>query len=109
MAGIGEVGPEGLQIQSGRGPDGEPLITVTGELDLMGADALRQAIAAALQSGRDRLALDLSGLRFIDSAGLAVLIEAASRVETVELRSPSDAVRRAVELTGLTDVLRMVP
>ncbi len=109
MAGVGENGPAELSIESARDAQGDPLITLRGELDLLGADPLRHAIAAALEPGARRLAFELEGLRFIDSAGLAVLIEASSRVEELELRSVSPAVRRAVELTGLSDVLRVTP
>ena len=49
-------------------------------------------------------AFDLSGLDYIDSAGIAVLLGAAAEC-AVRLRDPSPAVRRVVELTGLTDVL----
>jgi anti-sigma B factor antagonist len=105
VAGIGDGGPGGLRIASVEDAADGPLITLTGELDLLGADSLRHAVAAALEGSPRRLAFDLSGLRFIDSAGLAVLIEASSRVDQLELRSPSPAVRRAVELTGLDDVL----
>jgi anti-sigma B factor antagonist len=109
MAGIDEGGvPGGLRIDSALGMDGDPLIKLTGELDLLSADSLRHAIAAALESRPRRLVFELSGLRFIDSAGLAVLIEASGSVDLVELRDPSPAVRRAVELTGLADVLRLV-
>jgi anti-sigma B factor antagonist len=108
VADIGARPPGGLRIESGQDEAGTPVVTVAGELDMMSAGSLREAIAGALQDAPRRLAFELSGLHFIDSAGLAVLIEASSRVEAVELRSPSPAVRRAVELTGLADVLRLV-
>ena len=49
---------------------------------------------------------DLAGLRFMDSAGIAVLLGATKRVERVSLREPSPTVRRVVELTGLTACCR---
>ncbi len=50
---------------------------------------------------------DLRELRFMDSAGIAVLLGGARRVPTVRLRDPVPAVRRVVEVTGLTTVLRL--
>jgi anti-anti-sigma factor len=41
----------------------------------------------------------------MDSAGIAVLIGAAAKLQHVRLRNPSPAVRRVVEITGLSDVL----
>ena len=52
---------------------------------------------------------DLSALRFMDSSGISVLIGAAAKVDAVELRDPSQVVRRVIELTGLTDVLSVTP
>jgi anti-anti-sigma factor len=51
------------------------------------------------------LIFDLSRLRFMDSAGIAVLIGAAAKVKAVHLRDPSPIVRRVIEVTGLSDVL----
>jgi anti-sigma B factor antagonist len=108
MAGLGEGASSALRIESSRDAAGDPLLKLSGELDLLAADSLRRAIDNALDAVPERLVFDVSELRFIDSAGLAVLIEASSRDGSVELRSPSAAVRRAVELTGLSDVLRLV-
>ena len=52
---------------------------------------------------------DLSGLRFMDSAGISALIGATGKVRDVRLREPSQAVRRVIELTGLTGVLPIGP
>jgi len=100
---------DGIAISSSRDADGNAIIAVTGDLDLLAADSLRDAVTAALGGSAGNLIFELSDLRFIDSAGLSVLIEASSQAASVALRSPSPAVRRAVELTGLTDVLKVVP
>jgi anti-sigma B factor antagonist len=51
--------------------------------------------------------IDMSELAFMDSSGLTVMLEAARRGASVVLRQPSPVVRRLVEITGLTDVLRI--
>src|SRR4051794_13069012 len=96
-------------IHTGSDPTGVPVVTVTGELDLSNADKLEAAVASIAAKRPERLIFDLSGLRFMDSAGIAVLLGAASKVNAVHLRDPSQAVRRVVELTGLTDVLTIEP
>lgn len=88
---------------------GVPLIAVTGELDSSNVASLDAAIASITAERPQRLILDLSGLRFMDSAGISVLIGAAAKVEAVHLRNPSPAVRRVIELTGLTGVLPIEP
>ena len=53
------------------------------------------------------LVVDLTQLEFMDSSGIAMLLRAAGRVGTIEVRNPSDVVRRIIECTGLADVLHI--
>jgi|SRR5437764_4569034 len=80
------------------------VVTVSGQVDASNADSLRTAVASAVKEHPRRIVFDVSGLRFIDSAGLAVLLSVASNVDVV-LRNPAPAVRRVIELSGLTTVL----
>jgi anti-sigma B factor antagonist len=98
-----------VEIETSTDATGAPLITVAGEVDISNAAALEAAVAAATARTPERLIFDLAGLRFMDSAGIAVLLAAANNVAAVRLRSPSPTVRRVVELTGLADVLVMEP
>jgi anti-sigma B factor antagonist len=94
-----------VEIDTGLDPTGAAIVTVSGELDISNAATLQEAVASITAKRPERLIFDLSGLRFMDSAGIAVLIDAAGKVNAVRLRDPSPAVRRVVELTGLTNVL----
>jgi anti-sigma B factor antagonist len=85
--------------------EGVPIVSVAGELDSSNAASLEAAVAPLATAHAERLVFDLSGLRFMDSAGIAVLVGVAAKVNAVRLREPSDAVRRVIELTGLTGVL----
>jgi anti-sigma B factor antagonist len=81
------------------------LLTVTGELDLSSAPALREALGRLLDSGEvPDLAIDASGVTFADSSGLAVLLMGAKRWKAEErrlvLRRPSPALTRVIDLTG---------
>jgi anti-anti-sigma factor len=84
--------------------EGVPVVIVSGELDVSNVDLLKASVASVTASRPERIIFDLRELRYIDSAGIAVLLAAASE-SAVRLRDPSPAVRRVVELTGLTDVL----
>jgi anti-sigma B factor antagonist len=86
-----------------------PVIHVIGEIDISNAARLDAAVASVTSARPRGLVFDLSGLSYMDSAGIAVLLGAAASVEQVQLREPSLAVRRVVELTGLSDVLPIVP
>jgi len=84
------------------------VLSVSGELDVVGAPELRQAVLQTLGEGRRRLILDLSGVDFIDSFGLGVLVGALKRVRMVdgELRLVI-AERRVLRVLELCDLDRV--
>jgi anti-sigma B factor antagonist len=100
-----------LSIESSE-QGGWHVITVSGEIDLYTAPGLREALAAAIDTGNTRLAVDLRPVRFMDSMGLGVLIGA--RRKLVELDAPfvlicgEGPVRRVLDVSGLTKVFEVV-
>jgi anti-anti-sigma factor len=105
---MAELSPDtDLSIMTAVGADGVPVMSVGGELDSSNADTLGEAVAAVIANRPERLVFDLADLRFMDSAGIAILIGAAGEVELVELRSLSAIVRRVVEATGLTTIFKV--
>jgi anti-sigma B factor antagonist len=90
-------------------PTGVPVIALSGELDSSNVASVEETVASIAAERPERLIFDLSELRFMDSAGISVLIGAAAKVEAVHLRAPSQAVRRVIELTGLSRVLPVEP
>lgn len=86
-------------------------IRLSGELDASNAPT----VSATLLKHADRateVTVDVTGLRFIDSAGMNVLIAAAQRLEgrgRLTIRCLSEGpVRRVLGLMGLSDVLAHV-
>ena len=88
------------------GRDGA-VVALGGVLDVASAVSLRPTIEELLTRRPSRVAFDLSALEFVDSSGIALMLEVAAQVEAVELRHASAIVRRVVEVTGLTGVLRL--
>jgi anti-anti-sigma factor len=88
-------------------PGGAHVVSVAGELDSSNAKMLADTMATLLAERPERVIFELGALRFMDSAGIAVLVRTAADVETVEIRDPSPIVRRVIEVTGLTHVLRI--
>lgn len=76
-------------------------VALTGELDLAVSGALAQFLATL--DGRVRV--DCSELDFLDAAGLRALLEAAARLEHLELVHVGPAVRRVLDATGTTQLL----
>jgi anti-sigma B factor antagonist len=101
---------EQLRKVSSHAADEAMVVTAVGELDIQTAPILRQAIGIAVEdSGGSRLALDLSGVSFMGSTGLALLLETARRLAQREgwLRLVIDsrsAAFEALEITGLDKV-----
>ena len=98
-----------LSVETRAEEAGGPVIVVSGDLDISSVGELRGAVDQVAATRPEELTFDMSALRFMDSAGIAVLLGAAGRVPTVRLRNPNTAVRRVIELTGLTDVLKVEP
>jgi anti-anti-sigma factor len=57
----------------------------------------------------ERLIVDASGLEFMDSSGIALLLRWAQAPVRVEVQNPSRIIRRTLETMGLTDVLHIDP
>jgi anti-sigma B factor antagonist len=105
VAGLNRDRGAEVVISTASSAPGAAVISVAGELDASNAHELKTVAASIAATHRDELIFELSDLRYMDSAGIAVLLDACSRVGVVRLRDPSVAVRRVIELAGLTDVL----
>lgn len=83
---------------------GSVVVSLAGELDLYNAHEVREALLECCAEGPNRLVVDLSGVKFIDSTALGVLIEARTRMENRRaflLAAPGLETRRALEISGL--------
>lgn len=87
------------------------VLEVTGDLDVAGSPDLRQAVVSAVAAGTRLLVLDLSGLDFIDSFGLGVVVGALKRARQrngdVRLVCPVHRIRRVFELCDLDRVMTL--
>lgn len=90
--------------------DPEPsgfVLSLFGELDAASALDLEKRIKRLQWAGARSILIDLSGLDFIDSSGLHVLIRAHRRAPEgqISLLRGSRSVHRVFELTGTDDIL----
>ena len=99
--------PTQLLITRSADLDGRPLLTVAGELDMAVTDELGTA-AREHRVGGQVLTMDLSGVTFMDSTGVGLLLRLAQEAATdgwglSVIASPQ--VWRVVELCGLAETL----
>ena len=99
----------GFVVERSSDAAGCPVITLGGDLDISSADAFRTVVEEVVSEDPQRIVFDVSHLAFMDSTGIAVMVYAANKVGDVELRHASNIVRRVVEATGLTEVLKLDP
>ena len=87
------------------------VLSVGGDLDVVGAPDLRQAVVAAVASGSRLLLLDLSKLDFVDSFGIGAVVGALKRLRQrggdLALVCPSSRIRRVFEICDLDRVLEL--
>jgi anti-anti-sigma factor len=102
---------EALSLEVVPGTPGEVRVRVTGDLDSATSEDLRVALAEQ-QANAAHVVLDLSRLRFVDSTGLRVLVDAARSSGngwTVELIDDLPAhLRRLMGITGTLAMFRLV-
>lgn len=85
---------------------GRTTVKLSGELDIASAPDLRERLLAILSRGTlTQLILDLSKLQFIDSSGVAVLVNTDRRARllgcTLILLAPQPPVSRVLQICGL--------
>jgi anti-anti-sigma factor len=85
--------------------DPAPVLVVTGEVDVYEAPAFRAELFAIIDEGHRRVVVDCAGMAFIDSAGVAALVDARRRLDAHDgelvLRALRPASRRIFEITDL--------
>ncbi len=85
------------------------LVAVRGELDLLNATLLTAELDAILSADAQPIAIDLTEITFIDSAGIHVLVNARQRASRhLAVICGRGPVARALELLGLSEMLNVV-
>ncbi len=102
--------PDGLSVTRSV-VDGVTVVTVAGEVDHHTSGALRRALSPADPDGA-RTVADLSGVPFMDSSGINVLItghQAHAPTGWLRLAGVRRPVLRTLEIVGLTPLLPCYP
>ena len=93
--------------------DGYAVVELHGELDLSSASDLRERLLDIVSQQTASLILDLSGLRFMDSTGISVLMATERRANllggSLSLVNPQKVVARVLQVTSLDKHFAIFP
>ena len=86
-------------VRSESPESGVVILIPTADIDMSRSPILRTAIKGALKPGLDRLVIDLSEVQYMDSSGLATLVEAMRIAKTQSI---------ALHLAAMTTKVRAI-
>ncbi|MEM9166587.1 MAG: STAS domain-containing protein [Planctomycetota bacterium] len=102
--------PDDIQISS-ETIGAAVVVRPVGDIDLSRSPVLRESIRSALSDGPGRLVVDLAGVDYMDSSGVATLVEAMQLTKRgghdLVLCSLTDRVRSIFEIARLEQVFRI--
>jgi anti-anti-sigma factor len=106
VAAVDRTSPAAIAVTGATGDlDGEIVVSIAGELDMSNVEVVRAQLEPLLAVNPPSLVFDLSELTFMDSSGIALLVQAAARVEAISLRHVPALIQRVLRATGVTEIL----
>ncbi|MFN8125011.1 MAG: STAS domain-containing protein [Candidatus Nanopelagicales bacterium] len=87
------------------------VVAVTGELDVYTAPELETALNDLIGQGRSDLVIDLSGVDFLDSTGLGVMVKALKWAREagggLRVVATQERITKVFTITGLDEVMSL--
>ena len=94
-----------FELDDERSEGGAHVINVRGEIHMSTAPGLQRGLTEAIERGSKAIVLDLSGVEFIDSTGLSVLLNGLRQINAQQGRlalvCANPTVLRLFEITSL--------
>ena len=91
--------------------DGVVTVHIAGSVDGTTADSLQQVFARELEAGHHQLIADFGAVDYTSSAGLRVLLGTVKRARSgggdLRLAGPNPDVRKVLDLSGFTSILKV--
>ncbi len=87
------------------------VVAVTGELDVFTAPQLEAALQDQIGQGHADLVVDLSGVEFLDSTGLGVMVKALKWAREagggLRVVATQERITKVFTITGLDEVMQL--
>jgi anti-sigma B factor antagonist len=94
-----------LELSVRQDGDGTAVISAVGEVDMSNVAEFRTALAQAGAGDGRFVVVDLSGVDYLDSAGLTVLLPHAPRIKIIA----TPVLAPVLTISGLAEVTSVVP
>ena len=92
-------------------PQHVQIVEILGRIDNQTVDELVVLLDEAIAGGQDQLVLDMSGVQYMNSAGLRELVRVYEQVSRtggmVHIANPSPQIQKLLELVGLDSVFQI--
>ncbi|MEO5876233.1 MAG: STAS domain-containing protein [Streptosporangiaceae bacterium] len=89
------------------------IVAVSGEVDVFTSPELREYLQNLIEEGNLNLILDLTGVEFLDSCGLGVLVGIFHRLQSRDgslvFAGASERVGKVFHITQLTKIFELYP
>ena len=93
-----------VTLSTGRGADGQVVVTAIGELDMSNVDAFSRALANALaQTDGEPVQVDIRRVEYLDSGAINALFPHAKHLRVVA----NPILMSALTISGLTQLARV--
>ena len=96
---------------STRFADGVAVVSVAGEVDMFTSPELRQELHRLTSDAVPRIVVDLGQVSFMDSSGIATLVQALKEARPfggeLFLAAPGETVLRVLRLANLTSLFKV--
>jgi anti-anti-sigma factor len=92
-----------LTLNTDRDADGAPRLVAEGEIDLSNIAVFTEALAEASAGSRQPITVDMSAVKYLDSAGINALFNHADEVDRLHLIVHPFLIR-VLTISGLSEV-----
>ena len=97
-----------LTVNTDRGADGTPRVVAVGEIDMSNVDVFTEALSTASGGTRGPITVDLSAVKYLDSAGINVLFKHADEIDRLHLIVHPFLIR-VLTISGLSEIATVQP